>query len=664
MVPVVRPRQEVSRLSSVHGGTGSRLRGSLADRLEVLVPLLAYVLVVLTRASTSSLGVEHLRQDPSRPLGTTWGEANPVRSDEWLTQTPIELAVLARGHSSHSPLAESADVIFQLSSGQPVESVFFFETTLLRLGPWLPDAMLFAAWRALPLLVLALTLPPLLRRLGATRPLSWLGYALVVLAPTSLWWSFTPVRILMFASLGGFLLLAARDRWRPGAPRRDVVTGVALAAVAGLVLARLGTYYVPWSLTVGLPLVVAVAAHLLWSAPRRQGLLVLGVGGTTGAVLLALVFRENADALAAAFDTVYPGQRRSSGQAMPPYHLLGAPGLVAMRDGVGPVVANSSEIASAFLLCGLWAAMLAPRLRAGALPAQRAALWALGGATVLWLVWSTVSWGTFGEHLPLLNLVPGPRAAQTVGYPASLALCVVLSRVAPTGLRGALPVATACALATAYGVSSLQQALPGIGLATIAVCALVVGALVLVTTVWRSWPAVAAIAVALLASGSFVNPVTFGLGDLRESRAAGASRVLADKARAEGTFVAADNPFVSALLVANGVPSLTGYQSSGPDEDTWRLLDPEGRHEEQWNRGASFLRMSFGVRPGDDTTMANPNPDIIEVGLDPCGVDPRLALGRVVSGAAELPFPCLTRESSFLWGGTRQYVYAVDASRG
>lgn len=648
---------------SVRDVLPSRLRGSLGDRLEILLPLLAYLVVVLSRASTSSLGIDFLRRDPSSPLGTTWGTPNMVRSDEWLTQTPIELNVLALGHSSHSPLAESADVIFQISSGQPVESVFFFETTLLRLGPWLPDAMLFAAWRALPLLVLALTLPPLLRRFGATRPMSWLAYALVVLAPTSLWWSFTPIRILMIASLGSFLLAAARDRWGDEPRRRDLVASLALAAAGGMVLARLGTYYVPWCLTVGLPLVLAVAAWLVWSRPRRPGLVLLATGALTGAVFLGLVFWENSAALKAALDTVYPGQRRSTGEAMAPLHLLGTPGLVSLRDGVAPLIANASEIASAFSVCALWAAMLARRLRPAADPGQRAALWALAGSTAVWLAWATVTWGSFGEHLPLFNLVPGPRAAQTVGYPAALALCLVLSRISPVGVRGALPVAGACGLATAYGVSSLQSALPAIGTLMVIVCSVVVAALVLVATVWRSWLPVALITVVLLVSGSFVNPVTFGLGDLRASPAAGAARQIADRARADGTYVAADSPFVSALLFGNGVPTLTGYQSSGPDADQWRLLDPDDRFEEEWNRGASFLHMSFNHPVGTEPTVANPNPDIVQVSTDPCEVDPRLGLGRVISGG-ELPFPCLELESTFVWSGTKQYVYTVGPADG
>ncbi|MEI2671870.1 MAG: hypothetical protein V9G13_12290 [Marmoricola sp.] len=91
--------------------------------------------------------------------------------------------------------------------------MLFVEGDLLRLGPWLPDAMVFAAVRAFPMLLLLLTLPPLMRRLGATRPLSWLAVVLAVFAPAAVWWSFWPVRIMAFAAAGSYLLVLARDRF-------------------------------------------------------------------------------------------------------------------------------------------------------------------------------------------------------------------------------------------------------------------------------------------------------------------------------------------------------------------------------------------------------------------------------------------------------------------
>jgi hypothetical protein len=625
----------------------------------VAIPLLVYVVLVLLGATYSSLSLDVLRQDPAHPLGTTWGEPNSVRSDEFLTQTSIELNVLAEGRSTHSPLAQGSDIIFQQSSGQVFESVLFLDSTLLRLGPWLPDTMLFAAWRLLPALLLALALPPLLRRFGASRPLSWLGYALVVLAPTSLWWSFTPVRILAYATTGSLLLVLARERLDRADTRTRRALALGLAALGGLVLARLGTYYVPWSVTMGVPVVLATVAYLLWArTPRRPSLLVLATGAGVGAVLLGLTFWENADALRANLDTVYPGQRRSTGVQLPVYHLFGAPGLAVMHDGAGPVVANAAEIASAFLVCGVWALALAGRLRPEDDPARRAATWVLGSFTLLWTLWAAVNWGTLGESLPLLNLVTGPRAAQTVGFIAAMLLCVVLSRLERGGWRVALPAALACAAATAYGVSSLQEALPEITTTRVFVTALVVGGLVLVVTWWRHWAAVLAVVAVLVGTGWWVNPVTFGLGDLRASGAAAKARAIGERAEREGTYVASDDPYVSALLVSNGVPSLTGYQPSGPDADAWRVVDPDGTQEEAWNRGASYLRMSFGGEKGSDPVVDAPNPDIVNLTVDPCHTPDGLGLGRIVT-RAELDRSCLEQETTLQWQGATYRVYRV-----
>ena len=632
--------------------------GRLEGRLGPALVLVVYAFVVLTGASTSSLGIDMMREQTDEPPGTMVGDPQRIRSDEYLTQTPIELSVLALGHSYHSPLSETGDVVFQLSSGQPVESVFFLESGLLRLGPWLPDANLFAAWRALPLLLLALTLPPLLRRMGATTPLSWLAYALVVLAPTSLWWSFTPVRILAAASLGSFLLVKSRERWIDGAGRARIASSLALAGVGGAVLALLGTYYIPWNVTVGLPLVAATAAWLLWSGPLRSSLAILGTGAATGGILLALVFWENIDAITSTLATAYPGDRRSSGEPLAPFQLFGAPGLVTLRNDVAPAFLNASEIASAFLVCAVWAVALLTRLR-WIEPPRRAVLWTLGGATAVLVLWSTMSWGTLGEHIPILNLVPAIRAVQTAGFSAALLLCLVLSQVESVRVRHAVPVAAGCALVTAWGVSSLKvTALPTMGQVAPFLIPLLVGALVLVVTRWPGRWTVACLVAVLAWSGAYVNPLTFGLGDLRESEAAAAAREMAEHVRDEGTYVATDSGYVTAMLMANGVPTLTGYQTSGPDDETWSLLDPDGELEPYWNRGASFISMAFDRPTGAAPTIENPALDHILVHVDPCAVDPELGLGRIVT-PTELHRRCLQPIGSFVWESVEQHVYRV-----
>ena len=266
-----------------------------------------------------------------------------------------------------------------------------------------------------------------------------------------------------------------------------------------------------------------------------------------------------------------------------------------MTNGEFPAIANQSEISSAFLVCGLWAGLVALLPRT-ATTEQRAAIWGLWLVTGGWVLWCTVAWGGLGAKLPLLNLVPAPRAAQTAGFSAALLLCLVLSRAHRITPGIGLAVAGWCGLLTAYGVTSLRAALPTLSPTEVWVTSLVVVACVWAVTVFpHRWQSVLGVSLVLLWSGYQVNPVILGLGDLRDSDAAVAARGLGERARAAGEYIASDDPFVSALLVGNGAPSVTGWQITGPREESWLLLDTDREYEDAWNRGAST---SHGLRWG------------------------------------------------------------------
>ncbi|MBS2937257.1 hypothetical protein KDN32_05840 [Nocardioides sp. J2M5] len=633
---------------------GWRLRGTWADRLEVLLPLLAYAVITLGGLTTSSLGLLSVAGDASG--ADQWGDPLPIRSDEWLTQAPIDLSVLATGSSTAPALSQDPDLIYQISSGQVVESVLFHEGNLLRLGEWLPDAMLFAAFRAWPWLLLVLSLPPLLRRLGANRPLSWLGVVLVFLAPASLWWSFMPVRIMAFAAAGSYLLFLARDRMVAG--RR--VTAVLQAGLAGIMLARLVTYYVPWSLTLGVPLVVATGVYLVADrTTRRPALLTIGAGALVSIAVLAGTLLENAASLSAELNTVYPGLRRVTGATQTPAQLFGGPGLFEMESSDGPTILNQSEISSAFLVCGLWAVVIWRRAWTGATTAQRGAIVTLAVATGLWSSWAMVPWGAVGEHLPLLSSVLPVRAAQTVGYPAALLLVLLASRLEGSTARLATGAAAVTAAVTAFGVGDVQRLIPTVPTWQVWLSVLATTGVAYAVTRWptRAWPVAGTLVVCLLA-GADTNPVVHGVGQLRTSPAADAARSLADRAETDGTLVATNSMAANALLIANGAPTLTGNQVTGPIVSEWEKVDPDHEYEEVWNRGASYLYVAFdGER--DAPWVEAAAPDVIVIHAHPCWLaESDLDVGYVVS-TLEIPGPCVRPMRTFTWNGGSQYVYAL-----
>jgi hypothetical protein len=633
----------------------------VADRLEVLIPLLGYLVVTLTGASTSALGISLLRADPHHPLGTMLGVARPIRSDEFFTQTPIELGVLSHGSPVVSPLSHGPDLIFQLPSGGVFETLLFFEGNLLRFGAWLPDSMLFAAFRAFPILLLLLALPPLLRRFGATRQMSWLGVLLTLLAPATLWWSFMPIRVLGFAVAGSYLLVLARDRFARGSRP----PGLLLAVLAGVLVARLGTSYVPWGLTMGVPVAAATAAYLVAGRPaRRAGLWSLGVGAGSSIVLIAGTFLDNRAALVSELATVYPGMRRAGGAAVSPYELFGAPGLSIMQTSMDPLLTNKSEVSSAFLVAFVWALLLWVHRRRDLGSPEVWVTRVLAGFTVLWASWATVDWGPLGAKLPLLSLVLPARSAQTVGFVATLLACVVVSQtVRRERARVWLVAGGVSALVTAYGVRDLARVFPDLSSWTVWMTALVVGALVAAVTRWPDrWVPVALIGLALTLSGFAVNPIIFGLGDLRDSAAAHTAQRLGATLRADHTLVASDSQPIMALLVANGVPSLTGYQVTGPVRAAWHKFDPTDHYEHEWNRGASYLQMTFDGATGVPARITNPGNDIIRISVDPCALTTSFPVSRIISPNT-LSQPCLSEIGTMRWQGVINHIYKVTPSR-
>lgn len=632
-------------------------------RPSIVAVLVGYLLLVLLGVTTSSLGMSSQRQDPAHPLGLTVGTPQNIRSDEWLTEAPLELGAMASGGADiGSPLAQHIDLIYQIPTSGLVGSVVFFDGSALRLGPHVDQEMLFAAYKWFPFLLLLVFLPLLLQRWGATAGLSWFATAIFVLSPVTVWWSFMPVRIAAFTVAGCYLLTIAVAQYRA---RHFVAAGFA-GPGAAVLLARMPTYYVPWAITLCIPIMITTVVWIVFpTGGRRSALVVVGAVGLLTVALAGGLFWENLPALRAELGTTYPGQRRSGSNWTPLGRLLGAPNLFDLQRQPHLTATNASEVTSGFTFCALWVVVLLAVLGRRAFRGREgAAIVALGACTLFWLLWVTVPTGGFGESVPVANLVPAFRAAQTVGLPLVLVLSLVLSRLPPSERTWRMaPVAAGlCAAATlAGGIGLKLENIRGMSVWTIALGGLAVFPLVLLITRQprRPWPLVLAVAIVAVPAVR-VNPLIFGLGDLRDS--ATAQRMLAEgvAARAANTWWATDSVYTDSLLNATGVPSLSGKQVTGPVVSQWKKFDPTGASEQAWNRGASYLTMSWTVGRKVHVT-AGPNGPI-RLEIDPCDPLLRGFRLRAVLSAAALTAPCLVPMGSVTWQGQPKYLYGVSGS--
>jgi hypothetical protein len=637
------------------------VRETMRDaRWPVIGPLLVYAVLALTGASYSSIGIDLLRETPGEHSGIMLGTPQSVRSDEWATTTPSVLRVLATGSTDDLNPLTADDQFLNAQPSGPVTRVVLLDRWVLELGPWLPDAVLFSAALWVPLLLLALAAPPWFGRLTGSSRVGWLAVALLVLSPLTAWWSFGPVATLGPLFAGCMSLIKTRD----AAVARRWVPAVAWGLATALFLARTVYGYQPWSVVLGSAVLVATVAHLV--VPRRERRMTLAaVGGAGVATLgvLAAIVLENRATLAVLTETVYPGQRRADGTPSPLQEIFAAP-VLGILDGDTEIVgSNASEISSSFAFTLVWVAILAAAVWRPAPLRHRAAVAAMGAVTAAWFGWATLALGTLAASVPLVNMVPQPRAADVVGMLGVILLCLVLPLLPDLGSRRVAVVsAVASGAATAYAGSLLRtQNIPSLSLTTIYVASAVVAVAVFAIT-WRPrrpYGYVVAVAGAALLVWN-VNPLLFGLADLRGTSAAEQLLDEAPDVRDSGGVWVSDAFPVDSLLSATGVPSLSGRQMAGPETEAWEQLAP-GVDPSLWNRGGAFVWFQWVEEDG--LTLENPSPDAIIVRTSPCTVAERVPALDTVVASRVLDLPCLEEERRFEWSGEERIVYAVTDRR-
>lgn len=627
--------------------------------LPLTVPIAAYLLLVLLGVTTSSIGVYWLREDPAHPLGVQLGQSATVRSDEYNTESPLWLGQLALGpHESVNPLSVSPDFFAQLPDG-PVSSVVFFEGTALELGPWLPDRTLFAAKWWLPALLLAIGMPLWFRQVTGSLRWGYLGALLVIVSPSSMWWSMRPVNTLGFMFAGCALGIYAMRHVDAG---RWVRATLAFLG-AGILIARFPSYYQPLAIMIGFPVVFATAAWALARPGRwRDNLIGLGALGLSAALWTGALMLENLPAIRAGLDTVYPGTRTSTSESLPFGRVFGATNFGWLESvGSTAVGTNHTEIASSFtVLLVVVAFLVVAQPWRGTREAQ-AAFWPVFAVGLFWLSWCTIDWGGLGAHLPIVNRVPGFRASHGTGFVAIFAFCLFMTQWRKSS-RWAVPITAGLATAwvSAYAGASLRASfLPGLTTKMIWFSAAVAALAVFGLVRWpHRWQSLAAAGLAATAMTYGANPVLIGLGDLRDSDAAKMFLEKGEASREDGSLWASNSSYVDALMFATGTPALSSRQQIGPDVDEWERLDPARVHEDAWNRGGTYINFDWTSDPG--ITWTNPSPDIVVMHTSPCTVADRIPELQHVVSDKPLTDSCLTPAGQFEWSGVDQYLYAVD----
>lgn len=274
--------------------------------------------------------------------------------------------------------------------------------------------------------------------------------------------------------------------------------------------------------------------------------------------------------------------------------------------------------------------------------------------------WFLVDWpAQLGEAVPLLNLIPPTRMAAVWGLVVVLAIAPLLGVRLGWVLMAVVAVVSAGILYLA-GQNMANTLVAELTTPTIVAVTLVTVAIMLALArgkpLWITIGFVVAIPAAALLIYK-VNPIQVGLKPLRATPAAAAALANNAELEASGGVWAVDSPGLSSLLIANGIPALSGEQWAGPT-DKWRVLDPTGTYEEQWNRGVSKVAFEW-VTGTEQPVIATIAPDDIVITLDPCApVLDEFVVDRVIASTSVEGATCLTELDQGTWNGQPFVIYA------
>ena len=313
---------------------------------------------VLTILSVTESSIAIL-DDPSDGVqGTLVGVPRPIRSDEWIRESPLQIGALIRGGTDFAtPLAVDEPVMSPLTHG-PATAALHLDRLLGQAIGRISAPVGFAFLWNLPLLLFWVFVPWWLSRMGVRFPAALAMSFLVFFAPSNLWWSGNPGKILAWSCTAAWLAMEVALAIKR---QRHWAWGLVAAGFAMILLAKLAAWYPPWVIPLGLVVLLPTTVHLAYPGRwSRSGLIAVAICALGGIALLAMYLIENAGYFSAILETSYPGQRRESGQASTIQQLFGAPFLTYMQlPSVGLTGTNASEITSGFLILGL---LLLPRL--------------------------------------------------------------------------------------------------------------------------------------------------------------------------------------------------------------------------------------------------------------------------------------------------------------
>lgn len=582
----------------------------MLHKKRYLIAGLLFVFAIILRLNGSSIGMWCAYfgvSDKDLLLGISRG----IRSDEWAVFTPLAFAQAAAGFPYFNEIVRACSTDIFLEYGQAVINplIIFrpFQLGYLFL-PFGNALAFFWCGRFLALLLVSYEFGRLLTK--EKRVLSLLFALMVALSPVVQWWFCANGLVEML--FAGFLSIVAFDKYLTEKTFWSRVGYLALMTwCAGVYIL---TVYPAWQVPLAYVLIILV----LWRvSERREGLDLrlkdIGVVLIAGAVLVAFMgyfYYLSADTIRTLGDTVYPGQRRSSGGGLAHCLCLSFTALLTVIRG-GGIVANACESAVFLdLFPFVWVLSIG-----GMIGRRRIDLLSVLLFVVALFVGAYTVFG-FPEALAKLTLMDLCTANRSDVIFSLINLILLIRAMAlrekPLENRyisGVVAVLCACIPAVVcYRLNADYLPLP-VWIVLIGFFA-VLNFSLLQTKPRFKWLAVILLVSATLFGGALVNPVRRGVKHIQKLEVVRELKEISTVKPEAKWAVIASYPIPNVALIA-GVPAINSTNIY-PVLDRWSKLDPEGKYRDVYNR---YAHISLKLKAEGHAEFRVLNPDYFEAEL-------------------------------------------------
>lgn len=504
-------------------------------------------------------------------------------------------------------------------------------------------------------------------------PRASLSAAMLALAtlftPITQWW-YLPSNVWPLAwalwMLAAFVVaMRATRRW----------IQVALSSISGyLSVTTAMSLYVPFMIAVFVPTLFMLIGYFVDVVRHERTtlrklisrLLPFVIAQATAGVIFILWLAQNLTSVRAELRTIYPGRRNTptgSGDLTDLINLLSGPFQGALQKGVYvPLAGNESEAATPLLL-GLFLLIPLISLAAYQWHKRRQLNYSVLALTISYAVLFAFlylpGWSLLAKPLGLwLSTTHRIRLGFVVLNLLAVITLMHLLHTQGTRSRWGSTIAAAGAfLGSVFLVWSCLH-VQGASISKAATTWHLVTALCVVSIVLLcrrhllAGSTVFLVASLLISLG--VNPLYRGAFDLTTTKIG--SEVATIRTTDPGAnWVGIGGDLSMSILFESGVHAFNGVQTY-PAPDTWKLVDPTNKYENEWNR----LAHVHWVAGTGEPTLANPSADTILVTFDSCSVFAQENVQYVLS-ESPVTQPCLEQLSAVPQGSTDMHIYRVHA---